>query len=91
MLPDGRLCIMDYGMMTEISEDQRVAFVEYLAHLSARQYNETLDDLVRLGFVPKELGEDPEKRAIVGPVLAETLETIYSTGGGMDGKVRPGP
>ena len=86
-LDDGRLCIMDYGMMTEISEDQRMAFVEYMAHLSARQYDRTLDDLVKLGFVPAELGNDPEKRAIVAPVLAETLETLYSTGGGIDVKV----
>lgn len=87
LMPDGRLCIMDYGMMTEISEDQRYAFVEYMAHLTAREYDNTLDDLVRLGFVPAELGNDPEKRAIVAPVLARTLETIYSTGGGMDKKV----
>uniref|UniRef100_A0A061R4U8 Protein kinase domain-containing protein n=1 Tax=Tetraselmis sp. GSL018 TaxID=582737 RepID=A0A061R4U8_9CHLO len=87
VMEDGRLCIMDYGMMTEITEDQRLAFVEYMAHLSARQYNKTLDDLVRLGFVPEELGADPEKRAIVAPVLAETLETLYSTGGGMTSKM----
>jgi hypothetical protein len=35
-MPDGRLCILDYGMMTTISEDQRIAFIEYIAHLSAR-------------------------------------------------------
>lgn len=87
LMPDGRLCILDYGMMTEISEDQRYAFVEYMAHLTAREYDNTLDDLVRLGFVPAELGNDPEKRAIVAPVLAKTLETIYSTGGGMNKKV----
>ncbi|KAK3244688.1 hypothetical protein CYMTET_45716 [Cymbomonas tetramitiformis] len=87
IMDDGRLCIMDYGMMTEISGDQRVAFVEYLAHLSAGQYDQTLTDLVALGFVPPELEADPEKRAIVGPVLAQTLEALYSTGGGIDKKV----
>lgn len=64
-----------------------MAFVEYLAHLSAGQYDQTLTDLVALGFVPPELEADPEKRAIVGPVLAETLEALYSTGGGIDKKV----
>lgn len=61
--------------------------MEYLAHLSSGQWDKTLDDLVNLGFVPAELGEDPAKRAIVAPVLAETLEALYSTGGGMDVKV----
>ena len=64
-----------------------MAFVEYLAHLSSGQWEKTLDDLVALGFVPAELGEDPVKRAIVGPVLAETLEALYSTGGGADVKI----
>ena len=81
LMPDGRLCILDYGMMTEISADQRVAFIEYIAHLSARDYDKTLTDLVNLGFVPPELAEDPRNRDVVVPVLAETLETLYGSGG----------
>ena len=81
LMPDGRLCILDYGMMTEISADQRVAFIEYIAHLSARDYDKTLTDLVNLGFVPPELADDPQNRDVVVPVLAETLETLYGSGG----------
>ena len=81
LMPDGRLCILDYGMMTEISADQRVAFIEYIAHLSARDYEKTLTDLVNLGFVPPELANDPRNRDVVVPVLAETLETLYGSGG----------
>ena len=83
---DGRLCILDYGMMTTISEEQRIAFVEYIAHLSAKEYDKTLGDLVNLGFVPQELADDPVNRAIVVPVLAETLETLYGSGGGITTK-----
>jgi aarF domain-containing kinase len=46
LMEDGRLCILDYGMMTTIDENQRVAFIEYIAHLSARDYDKTLTDLV---------------------------------------------
>ena len=81
LMPDGRLCILDYGMMTEILPDQRVAFIEYIAHLSARDYEKTLTDLVNLGFVPPELANDPRNRDVVVPVLAETLETLYGSGG----------
>ena len=51
LMEDGRLAILDYGMMTEIGEEQRIAFVEYIAHLSAKEYSKTLDDLVNLGFI----------------------------------------
>ena len=60
---NGRLCILDYGMMTTISEEQRIAFVEYIAHLSAKEYDKTLGDLVNLGFVPPELANDPVSRS----------------------------
>ena len=86
LMPDGRLCILDYGMMTTIEPEQRIAFIEYIAHLSARDYDKTLGDLVNLGFVPKELANDPVNRAIVVPVLAETLETLYGSGGGITKK-----
>jgi hypothetical protein len=46
----------------------------------ARDYDKTLQDLVNLGFVPPELANDPVNRAIVVPVLAETLETLYGWG-----------
>ena len=77
LMDDGRLCILDYGMMTTITEQQRIAFVEYIAHLSAKEYDKTLEDLVNLGFVPRALADDPASREIVVPVLAETLETLY--------------
>jgi aarF domain-containing kinase len=83
LMPDGRLCILDYGMMTTISEDQRMAFLEYMSHLSSRQFDKTVEDLINLGFVPPELGADPAKRAIVAPAIASTLEILYGSGGGM--------
>jgi hypothetical protein len=86
LCPDGRLCILDYGMMTTISAEQRIAFVEYIAHLSAKEYDKTLNDLVNLGFVPRELADDPMSRSVVVPVLAETLSTLYGSGGGITTK-----
>lgn len=86
LMDDGRLCILDYGMMTTITEEQRIAFVEYIAHLSAKEYDKTLEDLVNLGFVPRALADDPASREIVVPVLAETLETLYGSGGGITTK-----
>ena len=50
------------------------------APLRAR-LRENLTDLVNLGFVPPELANDPRNRDVVVPVLAETLETLYGSGG----------
>ena len=72
-------------MMTEIGEEQRIAFVEYIAHLSAKS-TKTLDDLVNLGFIPRALADSEENKNIVVPVLAEMLETLYGSGGGATGR-----
>ena len=87
LMEDGRLAILDYGMMTEIGEEQRIAFVEYIAHLSAKEYSKTLDDLVNLGFIPQALADSEENKNIVVPVLAEMLETLYGSGGGATTKI----
>jgi aarF domain-containing kinase len=87
LMEDGRLAILDYGMMTEIGEEQRIAFVEYIAHLSAKEYSKTLDDLVNLGFIPQALADSEENKNIVVPVLAEMLETLYGSGGGATSKI----
>jgi len=79
--PDGRLCILDYGLMTEVTEDQRYAILEYVSHLSAKDYEATLNDLIILGFIPKEVGEDPAKAAIVAPLLGHVLEQLVGGGG----------
>ena len=64
-------------------QDQRVAFIEYIAHLSARDYDKTLGDLVNLGYDrssgARGRSRQPRRRR---PVLAETLETLYSGSGG---------
>lgn len=80
-LKDGRICILDYGLMTEVTEDQRLALVEYVTHLSAKEYSNTLGDLVKLGFIPEEVQSDPEKRDIVAPLLGSVLEQLSQGGG----------
>mmetsp|Transcript_376 Transcript_376/g.2929 ORF Transcript_376/g.2929 Transcript_376/m.2929 type:complete len:673 (+) Transcript_376:268-2286(+) len=80
-LKDGRICILDYGLMTEVTEDQRLALIEYVTHLSAKEYSNTLGDLVKLGFIPEEVQSDPEKREIVAPLLGSVLEQLSQGGG----------
>eukprot|EP00793_Prasinoderma_coloniale_P007135 PRCOL_00006987-RA len=79
--PEGRLAVLDYGLMTEVSEDQRLAFIEYIAKLTGKDYGDTLPQLAKLGFVPEEVASDPAKAAIVAPLIASVLEQISAEGG----------
>jgi predicted unusual protein kinase regulating ubiquinone biosynthesis (AarF/ABC1/UbiB family) len=47
--PDGKIVILDFGLMTEVSEDQRIALVEYIAHLTVEDWEGVAGDLVKLG------------------------------------------
>lgn len=77
---DGRLAILDHGLITEIKEEQRIALVQYVAHLLGKDYEATVDDLVKLGFLPKELADDATNRNIVAPVLGAVLEQLSNGG-----------
>lgn len=77
---DGCLCVLDYGLMTEVTQEQRYTFVEYMSHLVNADYGKVADDLVRLGFVPPEL-VDPVKTAEVVPQLSRVFAQLTQGGG----------
>jgi hypothetical protein len=52
---DGRICILDFGMMTEVAPERQLALVEYIAHLSVQDWPGVARDLVKLGFTPEGL------------------------------------
>jgi len=82
LMPTGQLGILDYGLMTTINPDKRVAFIEYLMHLQAKDYSKCLADLINLEFIPRAVGDDPQARDVLIPALTQTLSTLY-TGGDM--------
>mmetsp|Transcript_66604 Transcript_66604/g.124295 ORF Transcript_66604/g.124295 Transcript_66604/m.124295 type:complete len:939 (-) Transcript_66604:113-2929(-) len=81
LMNDGRLGILDYGLMTEIDEEKRFAFIEFLMHLQAKDYKATLNDLIRLEFFPQRLAEDEEALDVIVPALSNTLNTLFAEGG----------
>lgn len=86
LMPSGKLGILDYGLMTEISPNRRIAFIEYLMHLQAKDYDSCLQDLVNLEFIPPGIANDKEAREVVVPALASTLATLYEDGGDLKKK-----
>mmetsp|Transcript_1437 Transcript_1437/g.2040 ORF Transcript_1437/g.2040 Transcript_1437/m.2040 type:complete len:869 (-) Transcript_1437:123-2729(-) len=78
--PEGRLCILDFGMTTSVREDLQYALLDYIAHLIQEDYVSITDDLVKLGFVPKGQ-EDEIRRSGVVEVLSFTLRQLSKGGG----------
>mmetsp|Transcript_38060 Transcript_38060/g.89069 ORF Transcript_38060/g.89069 Transcript_38060/m.89069 type:complete len:807 (-) Transcript_38060:260-2680(-) len=76
---DGRLCILDFGLMQEITKEQQVSFIEYIMHLTVKEYDACLEDLIRLDFLDDGIQNDPRKDQIL-VALADTLDTIYGDG-----------
>jgi len=78
--PDGRLCILDWGLVTTLDPSFRVAYIEHIAHLVSGDYDPVPTDLVTLGFVPEGMEDDIIQSQVVG-----TLANVYgqwSAGGG---------
>ena len=36
--PDGRLCILDWGLVTTLQPDLQLTFIEHIAHLTSKDY-----------------------------------------------------
>lgn len=67
--------------MTEIPEERRIALIEYIAHLTAKDWEATVADLVTLGFIPQDVVDDKAKLNIVAPILGSVLEQLSNGGG----------
>ncbi len=50
---DGKLCILDFGLMTEIDDSVKYGMIEAIAHLINRDYTEIGQDFINLGFIPE--------------------------------------
>lgn len=70
---DGRLCILDWGLVTALDADLRLTLIEHVSHIVARDYAKIPADLVRLGFVP--VGQE---EAALSSGVVDLLTKTYS-------------
>lgn len=52
--PEGKLAILDFGLMTQITDNQKFGMIEAISHLVHRDYEGIGDDFKRLDFIPEE-------------------------------------
>ena len=64
--PDGQLVILDFGLMTEVTEDQRYGMIEAIAHLINRDYECIGEDFVNMDFIPRGVDTSPIVPATAG-------------------------
>lgn len=73
---DGKLAILDFGLMTEITDDQKYGMIEAIAHLINRDYSEIGQDFINLDFIPKGTDTTP-----IVPALTKVFDVALAGGG----------
>ena len=58
-LEDGRLCYLDFGMMSEVSRDSRSGLIQAVVHLVNKDFDKLSKDFVKLGFLSEEVNLAP--------------------------------
>ncbi|CAL1153667.1 unnamed protein product [Cladocopium goreaui] len=71
--PDGRLAILDFGLMTSITDDQRYGMVEAISHLVHRDYAEIGGDFQKLDFIPEGVDVKP-----IVPALSRVFDAALA-------------
>ncbi|KAL5990219.1 hypothetical protein ACLOJK_011116 [Asimina triloba] len=74
--PDGKLAILDFGLVTRLTDDQKYGMIEAIAHLIHRDYNAIVKDFVKLDFIPEGVNLEP-----IMPVLAKVFDQALEGGG----------
>jgi aarF domain-containing kinase len=74
--PDGRLAILDFGLMTEIDDDIKYGMIEAISHLIHRDYEAIVADFVTLQFIPRGANLSP-----ILPVLGKVFDKALEGGG----------
>ncbi|KAG1670981.1 hypothetical protein FOA52_014370 [Chlamydomonas sp. UWO 241] len=74
--PDGRLAILDFGLMCEVDDDIKYGMIEAISHLIHRDYEAIVKDFVTLQFIPPGTDLQP-----ILPVLAKVFDQALEGGG----------
>ena len=69
-LEDGRLCYLDFGMMSDITQQSRVGLIRAVVHLVNRKFDKLSNDFVQLGFLSEEVDLKP---------IAPAFESVFTT------------
>lgn len=84
--PDGRLCILDWGMVINVPNDLQLSLLEFIADLNAENYEDVPDDLVKLQFVPENKIQELRDSGLT--VAISSMLKLAAEGGGPKGAMK---
>jgi predicted unusual protein kinase regulating ubiquinone biosynthesis (AarF/ABC1/UbiB family) len=58
-MEDGKLCFLDFGMVSYVEAQQRLSIIEAVVHLVNRDFRALSGLYVRMGFVPPDVAQEP--------------------------------
>ncbi|KAH7332390.1 hypothetical protein KP509_20G085000 [Ceratopteris richardii] len=76
---NGQVCVLDFGLMLQVTEEQRYALIDYISHLVNSDYENVADDLIELGFLPPD-SMSTELMAEILPKIGATLSRLVKSG-----------
>ncbi len=68
-MEDGRLCYLDFGMMSDITQQSRVGLIRAVVHLVNKRFDKLSNDFVQLGFLSEEVDLKP---------IAPAFESVFT-------------
>ncbi len=68
-MKDGRLCYLDFGMMSDITQQSRVGLIRAVVHLVNRKFDKLSYDFVQLGFLSEQVDLEP---------IAPAFESVFT-------------
>merc|ERR1712176_713704 len=77
---EGQLCILDWGLTTEIANDRQYAIIDYIENIVAEDYVEIPKDLVSLGFIPRGKENAVDDQGVVR-ALSKVFRNLAKGGG----------
>ncbi len=75
VMDDGRLAYLDFGMMSQVSAEQRYGLIEAIVHLVNRDFDALVKDYVRLGFLSVDVNAGD-----ITPALARVFNEALGSG-----------
>ncbi len=69
-MEDGRLCYLDFGMMSDITQQSRVGLIRAVVHLVNKRFDKLSNDFVQLGFLSEEVDLRP---------IAPAFESVFTS------------
>eukprot|EP00929_Paragymnodinium_shiwhaense_P038997 TRINITY_DN20521_c0_g1_i1.p1 TRINITY_DN20521_c0_g1~~TRINITY_DN20521_c0_g1_i1.p1 ORF type:complete len:851 (+),score=194.02 TRINITY_DN20521_c0_g1_i1:171-2723(+) len=57
--PKGELCVLDFGLMSEMPKDARLSIIRHIVHLVNRDYKNMAKDYYYMGFLSKDVDIAP--------------------------------